>query len=635
MDIKKYFTVRNVVTMITIVAGIFLLAKFYKYEKIHLAQYRKSEAEYFENQRKNEELINAAINDDVVKVNELLKNVKVVIFNVKKRNDQDSDKSKKTEEKTASKEEMIQSLLVLAARNGSDKVFYSLHKQYPIKKDLASHLIIYAALLGNNDMINTLFKDGADLNANATSKMSGQTFKLTPMSAAVESGNIGTVKLLLNHGAKITNDDLDQATRDMRENITDLLIKRGADVNHMTSTYDGSYLSILLENGLTNIAKKYLNKFNDIDDSDSNSIFSMRPIQYAAEYGDLDLIKMLQKRGAAQGSANGTEWKDNFLNSALMSNNKQVIDYALAQGFKLNWKDDRNYTPVFVAAKYCSPQLFNYLLAKGADVSVTDKEGETPASSAIQGDNNEVLKIIINKLNIYQNKTLSEDLLAQAVRWNNMEAFKMFFDKGYAVNDKALQYLASRYKNGKYDDSIAPEIDRSEMRKMINAKYPNLIHNYEKKNSKDKSIFDSIAMFKDTTYNLPEQNEQLAKHSPGLLQSLNHIEKKIQRAWQTDELTQSQSGLIYIVTHFEKGGFIEYTTDPYYIHNLRLKPNVKLRKFYCSANRATETSFGNIDEIVMHGIVHVNLIHALIYFKYDAKTKTKQVKIVKVQLNER
>lgn len=639
MDIKNFFTVRNITTIIIIVIGIFLAVKFYKYETVQMAQYRKTQAEYLKNQRQNEELINATINDDPVKVNELLKNINIVSFKIVKKDDQNIKTknlhNKHIEEKHANKDQLTQALLQLAVRNGSDKVFYSLHKQCHIKKDLASNLIIYAALLGNNNIINTLFKDGADLNAKTTLEMSGQKIVLTPLLAAIESGNIETVKLLLKRGAKITNDDLDQSTRDMRENITDLLIKRGANVNHMTSTYDGSYFSILLDNGLTNIAKKYLNKFKNIDEADSPSIFSRRPIQYAAMYGDLELIKMLQKRGIAQGNTNSIEWKDNFLNSALTSNNKQVIDYALAQGFKLNWKDDRNTTPVFVAAEYCSPQLFNYLLSKGADVSITNSEGETPAHYAIQGGNNEVLKMIIKKSNIYNNKILSEDLLAKAVSYNDMEAFKMFFDKGYGVNSKALKSLASEYKGGEYNDLIVPKLNRSAIRNIVNQKYPNLIHNYEKKNSKNKSIFDYIGEFKDTTYNLPEQNELLVKYSPDLFINLKHIEKQIYKVWQTDELTESQSGLIDIGTKFEKNGFIEFNTDRYYIHNLGLKPNVKLRKFYCSARRATETSFGNIDEIVMTNIVHMNFIDALIHFEYDAKTKTKQVRIVKVQLSER
>lgn len=639
MDIKKYFNVKNITNIIVIVIGIFLVFKFYKYETVQMAQYRKNQAEYIENQRKNEELINATINDDAVKVNELLKNIKIVSFNIEKQNDQNTKTNnqlnKTTKKEPVNKDQLTQMLLVLAVRNGSDKVFYSLHKQYHVKKDLASHLLIYAALLGNNDIINTLFKDGANLNAKITLEMSGQKIVLTPLLAAVESGNIETVKLLLKHGAKISNEDLDQSTRDMRENITDLLIKRGANVNHMTSTYDGPYFSILLDNGLTNIAKRYLNKFKNIDKADSPSIFSRRPIQYAAMYGDLELIKMLQKRSIVSGNVNSREWKDNFLNSALMSNNKQVIDYALTQGYSLNWKDDRNTTPVFVAAEYCSPQLFNYLLEKGADISVVNSESETPAHYAIQGDNNEVLKIIIKKEDIYKNKALSEDLLAHASRYNNLVAFKLFFDKGYSVNDKALKYLASKYKDGEYDDSIVPRFNRSLIRKRVNEKYPNLIHNYEQKNSKDKSIFEKMASFKDTTYNLPEQNEQLEKHSPNLFKNLKHIEKKIYKAWQTDELTESQSGEIYINPNFSSNGYIEFTTNRFYIHNLGLKPDVKLRKFYCSARRATETSFGNIDNIVMTNVVHVNFIHTLIHFEYNAKTKSKKVSIVKVQLSER
>lgn len=633
--IKKYFTVRNITMIIVIIIWIFLAIKFYKHEVKQMTQYRKTQAEYLKNQRKNEELINATINDDASKVNELLKNIKIVSFNIEKPDNQDikTKTGKQKMEKPANKNEVIQALLVLAVRNGSDKVFYSLHKQYPIKKNLASHLIIYAALLGNNDIINTLFKDGADLNAKITLEMEGQKFVLTPLLAAVESGNIETVKLLLKHGAKITDESLTQSARDERENITLLFLQQSENFNPKTKYDEGNYFTLLVQNGLTNITKKYINKFFNIDYSDP--FYNTRPIQYAARYGDLELIKMLQKRGISLGNPNSKEWSDNFLKSAVVSNNKEVIDYALAQGFKLNWKDESNNTPVFEAAQYCSPQLFNYLLLRGADISVTNNEGETPAHRAIQGNNNEILKIIIKKLNIYNNKSLSEDLLAEAVNYNNMEAFKMFFDKGYKVNDKALKRIARRYKDGEYDDSIVPSLNHSEIRKMINEKYPNLLSDYEQKNSKTESVFEKMASFKKTIYNLPEQNELLVKYSPNLLINLNQIEKNISKSWRTDELNASQSGLINITTEMEKDGCIEFSTNTFDVYHLGNSNNLNTRKFYYSANRAVINCFGNIDNIVMTNVAHVNFIHALIYFEYNAKTKTKQVRIVKVQLSER
>lgn len=639
MDIKKYFSVKNIVIVVVVILLSPLLLKFYKYETNLIAQYRKTQAEKLENQKKSLELINATINDDVVRVNELLKSIKTDnIHKVKPEDEKTRKKSPyiRTEKDEAiSKYELAQALMGLAVRSGSRQVFYSLHKQYRPKKDYASNLIVDAALLGDNDIINTLFQDGANLSSKITLEMRGQKIALSPLLAAVESGNIETVKLLLNHGAKITDEDIDQSTKDVRENITQLLIQKGANLNHKTTTYEGPYFSILMQSGMTNIVKKYLNSFKDIDDADSPSIYNRRPIQYAAMYGDLELVKMLQKKGISLGNPNSANWADNFLNSALASNNRKMIDYALAQGFNLNQKDEKGSTPVFTAAQSCSPDLFNYLISKGADISVTNSEGETPAHSAIQGENNEVLKIILAKSNMYQDKKLSEDLLAQAVSYNNIDAFKIFFNKGITVNDKALKRIAREYKGGEYDDMIIPKFNRSEIRNMINQKYPNLLSNYEGKNSKIESPIEKMASIKETAYTLPEQKSLLSSYSPELVNNLYRIEKNIYKNWQTDELVGNQSGLLYIITDFDKTGFIQFTSDPYYVHNLGLKRNLNLIKFYSSAHRALENCFGNIGGIELSNPVNVNFISALVYFKYDATTKTKQVQIKKIQLGTR
>ena len=63
----------------------------------------------------------------------------------------------------------------------------------------------------------------------------------------------------------------------------------------------------------------------------------------------------------------------------------------------VNYKDDRNCTPLHYAADVGNSEIFNLLIANGADLSAKDIDGDTPMHWAALGRNSEIVKLLLEK----------------------------------------------------------------------------------------------------------------------------------------------------------------------------------------------------------------------------------------------
>ena len=515
---------------------------------------------------------------------------------------------------------LVEKTLFIDAKYGYPKILFPFYKKEKTSNELGTKLLIIAASNGQNDIINFLLDNGVDVNSKTVvSNKYGYSNPPNdaPLLAAAKSGNTNTVKLLLSKGADINiTDNIDKdalyyATTDLREDLVNLLISKGANINGNYGQV--SFFALLVRGGLDNIAKKLVNRVDDINMPDEWGTY---PIFAAAKNGDLELVKLLINKGAKLQKDSDTGI--NLLTYAAESGNKNLIDFVLKKGFDINQINSLYQTPIMFAAEYSTPNTFNYMLNKGAELSQVSKEGETAASYAIANNNIPVLKLIIDKQNVFENPTYANELMVTAARHNNIEAFKMFFNKGVKVNDNVLHWLTS----DKCDSNV-PFLNHTEIANLVNAKYPRLISSYEQR-QKNKKKKDKFSHSK--TYLLPKQEEILKADAPKLYENIKLTEKIILKNWNNPKLKTNQSALIQVTSGFNENG--EITDNTHFFDMTRLENSrlIDCRKFYKSAQRTLDISIGDRQNFSL------DLIRLYVNFSYDAKKSIKTVKIDKIEL---
>lgn len=257
-------------------------------------------------------------------------------------------------------------------------------------------------------------------------------------------------------------------SKDLPE-ITDYLIKKGSDINfidangHTAATFAGfngtlkvDVLDVLIKNGL-DPNKKYETKDNadllllsignDKDfqitdyllkngaslsstDKDGNGIFF-----YASRIGNVDILEELVKRGvkydatALIAAAQGT----------YRSANKVDTYQYLVDGLKLNPKviTPQGQTLLHLVTKKNQNQdeVIAYLLSKGVDASIVDKDGNTAFINAAGGKSIEAVKLLfpfVKDINAKNND--GETALLNAVKSSTGEVVEFLIQNGADVN---------------------------------------------------------------------------------------------------------------------------------------------------------------------------------------------------------
>ena len=256
-------------------------------------------------------------------------------------------------------------------------------KGVKIKDKHAATPLHYAAAYGSLEAFRTILSAGPDVNAqndfgatplmwaitepekvrllvaagadvNAKSKMGRTALYL----AAANDGSAATVRLLLDHGAKVQPDVLVAA----------------AFANDLAS------IRLLLERGAPMNEKDRLGR---------------SPLMLAAGNGNLRAVELLLAKGADV-NAVSPEKSETVKNGAIALGNLTALMLAAATGgpevtkalldagAKVNVQDVRRMTPLMfaVATDHADPRTVRLLLQKGADVDVKDNTGLTAAGWA-------------------------------------------------------------------------------------------------------------------------------------------------------------------------------------------------------------------------------------------------------------
>jgi len=104
---------------------------------------------------------------------------------------------------------------------------------------------------------------------------------------------------------------------------------------------------------------------------------------HAAAYsGNVELVRLLLKRGAAIDAVANTKYKNTPIQTAMLSSQGAVARVLVDAGADINHKQWEGFTVLHDAASRGDLDLVRFFVKRGADVNARTIRGETPAMSA-------------------------------------------------------------------------------------------------------------------------------------------------------------------------------------------------------------------------------------------------------------
>lgn len=193
----------------------------------------------------------------------------------------------------------------------------------------------------NEDMVRFLIKQGVRTDS--------------VMNEMISDENFGAVQLLVNAGAPITPEH----------------VSRAADYNFMPA------VQLFVEKGAA---------INQKDES---------PLSKASESGNLEIVQYLLKTGKnSQGTLNDALWA--LCDARPKPDTLKIAQLLLDSGAQVNSQAGfYNTTPLYGAAQNGSLELVKLLVSKGAKVNAVDKYFSRPLAKAVQADNLEIAKFLL------------------------------------------------------------------------------------------------------------------------------------------------------------------------------------------------------------------------------------------------
>ena len=262
-------------------------------------------------------------------------------------------------------------------------------------------LLMYAAVLGNIDIISALINKGADIHAVNNGD--------TALTIAVQNKQNEAAKLLIDAGAK-----------------TDIQFKNGATLLIATVTHSTAQVT---EKLLTKGAVVHINTPNE---------GGCTPLMWAANFGYIDIMKVLLAHGADIHAVSKN--RSTALSIALDNQKNDAAKLLLAAGAKANITFENDQTLLLNAVPHCTPDIIKKLLDNGAAVHINtpNKNGWTPLMRAARFGNVDTMRLLLaHNADIEAVTTTSATALCIALYNKQNEASKLLI-KSNAKTDMRL-----------------------------------------------------------------------------------------------------------------------------------------------------------------------------------------------------
>ena len=267
-----------------------------------------------------------------------------------------------------------------------------------------------AARNGNRKMVELLLKKGADVNKADNKGRTPLWFALGGWGRAQNysklQGYKETINLLLNHGADVKKEDVDsgitplfivirdqQRKQELKMNMVELLLKKGADVNKAIKNYRRTGLIVASERGNIEMVNFLLKKGAEIDKADNEG---RTALWFAAFDGNGEMVELLLKKGADVNKADDEGRTPLWF----ASQNGKIDTVKLLLNCKtieINKADNRERTPLHISTTEDKKEIVDLLLNKGADVNKADIEGRTALMIAVSKGYTGIVQSLLNK----------------------------------------------------------------------------------------------------------------------------------------------------------------------------------------------------------------------------------------------
>ena len=304
-------------------------------------------------------------------------------------------------------------------------------------KDEDGETALYKATGYNHkDIAKLLIEEGADVNVKDED---GRTALFT--AAVWDQRDIA--KLLIDAGANVNATENRESGAPLHyavlhnnnKEVVSLLISKGADVN-LTDKYKQTPLHFVVDSPLEklpvldlDIIKLLVDNGAKFDVKDSDGYTALR---YAALWGQTDTVKLFLSKGADTSS----------LHMAACAGDLSRVKKIIAQGTKVDQKDEKGWTALFWAASAGQTEVDKFLIDNNADISANDGHGQSLLHQAALTNAVKLADLLIAKGADVNAKSTTARFyggtpLHLACGRGNKEVAELLIDKGADINGKA------------------------------------------------------------------------------------------------------------------------------------------------------------------------------------------------------
>ncbi|XP_046585566.1 serine/threonine-protein phosphatase 6 regulatory ankyrin repeat subunit A-like isoform X3 [Haliotis rubra] len=255
--------------------------------------------------------------------------------------------------------------------------------------------VMMAAARGYCDVYNLLVSEGADLSLT-------DTYNSDCLMSACGGGNMSIVKHLLSletfdinrqRGADGQSAVMMAASRGLYD-VYNLLVSEGADLS-LTDKYNSDCLMMACGGGNMSIVKHLLS-LETFDINRQRGADGQSAVMMAASRGHYDVYNLLVSKGADLSLTD--TYNSDCLMSASWGGNMSIVKHLLSlETFDINRQRGADgQSAVMMAASRGHYDVYNLLVSKGADLSLTDTYNSDCLMSASWGGNMSIVKHLLS-----------------------------------------------------------------------------------------------------------------------------------------------------------------------------------------------------------------------------------------------
>lgn len=307
--------------------------------------------------------------------------------------------------------------------------------RYPLFAAFANcHKDAAAALLG----LPSRFHDGSDITQGLNRRKDFKDYRgRTPLSWASQEGREGIVRLLLQAGVSVNEEDGQRRTALSRASekgfsiVARLLIDNGADVN-MEILTEGTPLLLALRGGHEVLAKLLID-----GGADANQWSALRetPLVLALRGGYEALVNLLIDRGADVNKESSRDPVVTPLLQVSVEGHMAFANLLIDKGADVNKQSSRGESPLQWASRGGHTDLAKHLIDRGADVNMESPIGETALSYALTGGDRALIHLLIDRgADVNKRNSLGQTPLLRALKGDDRTLASLLVDRGADVN---------------------------------------------------------------------------------------------------------------------------------------------------------------------------------------------------------